>query len=248
PPDVRGVNLRSPSADAQGDGSKGRKASGLLMVDGVLYLLVRNVGNSQLGWSDDRGRTWTWADWKFDVSFGCPTFLNYGRNYAGAADDFVYIYSHDKDSAYERADQMVLARVPKGKLRERSAYEFFVGLDGEDQPQWSRDIAQRRAVFSHPQSCYRSSVSYSAPLRRYVWCQTGPGDDPRFRGGLAVYDAPQPWGPWTTVYYTTEWDVGPGESSSFPTKWISDDGRTLHLVFSGDDCFSVRQARLTIGK
>src|SRR6185503_2911698 len=63
----------------------------------------------------------------------------------------------------------------------------------------------------------------------------------RRAGDFGVYDAPEPWGPWTTVFYTDEWDVGPGETSSFPTKWMSADGKTLHLVFSGDDHFSVRQ-------
>jgi hypothetical protein len=70
--------------------------------------------------------------------------------------------------------------------------------------------------------------------------------DTRFEGGFGVYDAPEPWGPWTTVYFTEKWDVGPGETSSFPTKWMSADGTTLHLVFSGDDHFAVRQARLTV--
>lgn len=27
---------------------------------------------------------------------------------------------------------------------------------------------------------------------------------------------------------------------------MSDDGRTVHLVFSGDDCFSVRSAKLIL--
>ena len=64
--------------------------------------------------------------------------------------------------------------------------------------------------------------------------------------GFAVYDAPEPWGPWTTAYFTEAWDVGTGETSSFPTRWMSADGKTLHLVFSGDDCFSVRRADLTV--
>jgi hypothetical protein len=53
-----------------------------------------------------------------------------------------------------------------------------------------------------------------------------------------------PWGPWTTVYYTDRWDVGPGETSSFPPKWMSVDGTIVHLVFSGDDAFSVRRATI----
>src|SRR5438552_18589539 len=67
-------------------------------------------------------------------------------------------------------------------------------------------------------------------------------------GGFGSFDAPEPWGPWTTVFYTEAWDVGPGESSSLPTKWISADGQTVYLVFSGDDNFSVRKARLRLEK
>src|SRR3954470_10653862 len=37
PDDFTGLNLPAPTAEAAGDGRKGRKASGLLMVDGVLY-------------------------------------------------------------------------------------------------------------------------------------------------------------------------------------------------------------------
>jgi hypothetical protein len=40
--------------------------------------------------------------------------------------------------------------------------------------------------------------------------------------------------------------VGPGETGSFPTKWMSADGKTLWLVFSGNDAFSVRQATLSV--
>jgi CubicO group peptidase (beta-lactamase class C family) len=244
PPDIRGANIRSETAEALGDGQQGRKASGMLCVDGTLYLFVRNTSNSQLGWSTDHGATWIWADWKFRESFGCPVFLNFGKNYTGARDGFVYIYSHDSDSAYERADRFVMARVPKEKLRERTAYEFFTKIDANGQPQWSADIRQRGAVFSNAGACYRSSMSYDAGIKRYLWCQIGPGEDTRYHGGFAVYDAPEPWGPWTTAFHTDAWDTGPGESNSFPTKWMSADGSTLHLVFSGEDHFSVRKATL----
>jgi len=197
------------------------------MVDGVLYMLVRNTGNSQLAWSADYGENWTWCGWKFTAGFGAPTFLNFGKNYAGARDKFVYIYSHDSDSAYEPADRMVMARVPKNEIRNRGSYTFFKGIN--------------------PGKCYRSGISYNAGLKRYLWCQTiyGP-DDMRTKGGLGIFDAPQPWGPWTTVYYTQNWDVGPGETSSLPTKWMSTNGKTCHLLFSGDDFFSVRKALLMV--
>ena len=248
PDDFHGVNFSARDGEFPGDGRKGRKASGLLMVDGVLYLLARNRDNAQLAWSRDRGATWTWADWKFTTSFGCPTFLNFGRNYAGARDEYVYVYSPDHDSAYEPADRMVLARVPKRRLAEHQAYEYFVALKADGSAVWTRDITQRGAVFANPENCYRGGVTYNAALGRYLWAQILPHSTHpqgmRFQGGFGIYDAPEPWGPWTTVYYTKEWDVGPGETSSLPTKWMSDDGRTVHLVFSGDDSFAVRRATL----
>lgn len=246
PPDFQGVNIRSQTAEALGDGLRGRKASGMLCVDGVLYLLVRNAGNAQLGWSADHGLSWTWADWKFTESFGCPVFLNFGKDYAGARDRYVYVFSHDHDSAYEHADRFVLARAPKDRLRARAAYEFFVKLDADGRVFWSRNVRERGAVFANPGACYRSSVSFNPGLNRYLWCQTGPGQDTRFAGGFAICDAPDPWGPWTIAFQTDAWDVGPGESSSVPTKWIIADGRTIYLVFSGDDHFSVRKGAVVL--
>jgi CubicO group peptidase (beta-lactamase class C family) len=251
PPGFQGVNILSPTGEQSGDGARAKKASGILCVEGVLYLWARNAGNAQLAWSKDHGATWEWADWKFTTSFGCPTFLNFGKNYAGARDGWVYVYSPDGDSAYQPADRMVLARVPKGEIRRREAYEFFRGLDPEGQPLWSKEIAERAAVFRHPGRCYRSGITLDAGLKRYLWVQILPGTegqkaDTRFEGGFGIFDAPEPWGPWTTVYFTEKWDVGPGETASFPTRWMSADGKTLHLVFSGEDHFSVRRASLTV--
>jgi putative heme-binding domain-containing protein len=253
PAGFRGTNIPSPTGEQVGDGVKGKKASGIVCVDGVLYLWMRNAGNAQLAWSKDHGRTWEHAGWKLTTSFGCPTFINFGKNYAGAPDRWVYVCSHDSDSAYQPADRMVLARVPKGKIADRSAYEFFAGLNGAARPVWSKEVGRRAAVFTHPGRCYRSGITYNAGLRRYLWVQVVPDTqgkkaDTRFEGGLGIYDAPEPWGPWTTVYFTEKWDVGPGESASFPTRWMSTDGRTLHLVFSGDDSFSVRKATLEVAR
>ena len=117
-------------------------------------------------------------------------------------------------------------------------------------PAWSRDIARRGAVFTHAGNCYRGGITYSAALKRYLWCQVLPhsahAQGPRFQGGFGLYDAPEPWGPWTTAFYAKDWDVGPGESSSLPTKWMSADGKAARLVFSGDDSFSVRAATIEL--
>ena len=249
PEDFQGVNIRSETGEHIGQGREGKKASGMLMVDGVLYMWLRNANaageHAQLAWSADHGKTWTFGNWQFTESFGYPTFLNFGKNYQGARDEYVYIYSHDEKDAYKIADHMVLVRVPKNKIKQRNAYEFFTELDEKGQPLWTDDIEERGPVFAAPGRCYRSGITYNAGLKRYLWCQIlQPSEHPqgvRFQGGFGIYEAPEPWGPWRTVYYTKDWDVGPGETSSFPTKWMSEDGKTCYLVFSGDDCFSVRK-------
>jgi hypothetical protein len=140
--------------------------------------------------------------------------------------------------------------VPAHQLRRREAYEFLVQLDAQGQPVWTKDIAQRGAVFTNPGRCYRSGVTYNAALKRFLWVQILPQSrhpqGPRFQGGFGVFDAEEPWGPWTTAFSTEDWDVGPGETASLPTKWMSADGRTVHLVFSGNDYFSVRQGTLVL--
>jgi hypothetical protein len=90
-------------------------------------------------------------------------------------------------------------------------------------------------------------VTYNAGIKRYLWCVTRPIKDTKPAAyGLAIYDAPEPWGPWTTAYEADTWDVDAGESCGFPSKWISADGKTLYLVFAGGDAFCVRKAELIL--
>ncbi len=137
-----------------------------------------------------------------------------------------------------------------------------VGKKG--QPVWTKDIDGRGAVFENLGKCYRSGISYNAGLRRYLWSQTlYAKEDMRFSGGIGIFEAAELWGPWRTVFYTEKWDTGPGETSSFPTKWMGSKGKEqkakgkttkqnskssieVHLVFSGEDCFSVRRTRVVV--
>jgi len=188
PPDLKAVNIRSESGERVGQGVYGEKASGMLMVEGILYMLSRNAQNAVLSWSSDHGKTWEKADWKFDLSFGYPTFLNYGKNYEGATDQYVYIYSQDEASAYKSTDHYVLARVPKDRIREWRHYEYFAGYEEGDAPVWTEDIRKRKPVFTNPGKCYRSGISYDKGLKRYLWSQTiqmTPEEGPAFDGGLS---------------------------------------------------------------
>jgi len=182
PEHFKGVNIRSETGERLGQDVSGAKASGVLCVDGILYMLVRNVGNSQIVWSDDHALAWHWCDWKFQTSFGAPTFLNFGRNYAGKRDDFVYVHSHDSDSAYSPADRMVLARVPLDRIRDRKAYEFLRSVDAAGRPEWTGDIRRRGAVFVNTGRCFRSGISVKAG-RPWRWLSVSQASCPRFEGG-----------------------------------------------------------------
>jgi CubicO group peptidase (beta-lactamase class C family) len=245
PDDFASLNVRSPTGERTGDGARGAKASGLLMVDGILYMWVRNVGNSQLAWSSDHGRTWTWG-FRLERSFGSPAFLNFGRNYAGARDGYVYTYSQDGASAYEVDDGVVLARAPKSELRERAAWEFFAGFGGDGKPSFTREIDRRRPVFAFPGHCQRVDAVYDAGLQRHLLA-VGYGHN----GGWGLYEAPTPWGPWAVAFHTEYWGLGETHGYRLPSKWISPDGRSLAMVFSGlifngitYDAFCVRKMKL----
>jgi hypothetical protein len=257
PGNFTGTNIRSP-AEQLGGGRSGRKGWGIISVDGVLYLLMGHAdqkgGQAQLAWSHDYARTWSFADWKF-TQFGLMGFVNYGKDYKGARDNYIYSYSHDGPLADTPADRFILMRVPNKRITEQGSWEFFERIDKAGHAVWTSDPKRRGAVFYHTDGCLRSAMTYNAPLRRYLWWQHIPvpkgspdRGDTRFEGGFAVYDAPEPWGPWSTAFYTERWDVGPGEHGDFPAKWISEDGRELYLVFSGNDSFSVRKATLVLAQ
>jgi CubicO group peptidase (beta-lactamase class C family) len=242
-----GINIRSGSGERTGDGAKGAKASGMLIAGGVLYMWVRNVANSQLTWSADHGRTWEWG-FHFDTSFGSPVFLNAGRNYADARDNFVYIYSQDGASAYEPSNSLVMARVPKDRIRDPKAYEFLERLDASGTPQWTREINRRGAVFAFPGHCQRVDAVYNPLLKRYLLA-VGYNS----KGGWGIYDAPDPWGPWTTAIHTDFWGIEGTHGYRLPSKWIGPDPHSMTLVFSGVrlpdityDAFCVRKMILDL--
>ena len=261
PPGIDGINIRSSSGEQiAGSGDAGRKGSGMLMVDGVLYMWVRNANlagqQCQLAWSTDHAVTWTWSAWRFE-EFGYCTFLNFGRNYGGARDDFVYMYSPDSPSGTIETDRVVLTRVPRGQILEESAYEFFAGLDAAGDPVWSPLIGDRRSVYEFPGGANRLDVVYNPGLGRYLmtmrardWTVAG---NPRH---FSIYDAPEPWGPWTTIYFTDTFYGEPlpagsihhggwDEAQRLPSKWIEAEGSVLQLLCSCSDTFSVVRVQLT---
>ncbi len=203
--------------------------------------------------SVDHGVTWTW-DAKAPM-FGTPTnaasaraykfttifFLDYGKDAENAIDNYVYAYGLDNN--WRSQEEMYLARVPAGEVQKRGAWEFYSGADSAGTPKWTADITRKQPVLTDERLLYpvmfgadcpaeqpviaQGGVTYDAPLKRYLFaswsCTTH-----------ELYEAPQPWGPWKHFEST---DFGPlrlktnrGQyGTSIPSKFISADGKTLHL-------------------
>lgn len=263
PPDHRFEDIDTDADIVAGYGRKGIKSSGMLAVEGTLYLWVRNFipdgdpenyQHARLAWSDDLGITWTWADWTFSQTFGCPAFVQFGKNYGGARDEYVYVISQANDDAYAYDPDVVLARVPKQRVAVRASYEFYTGLECAGDPIWSSTIANAAPIFTDPNGTQRVSMTYNAPLNRYllVTSHYPPGCEmDTHSAALGIFDAPEPWGPWTTVEYDARWSANLRTyHHRIPPKWISENGTSFWLLYSGLDAsiydFCLKQAHLKL--
>jgi hypothetical protein len=134
-----------------------------------------------------------------------------------------------------RPGRIHLSRVPKAGMLERERHEFFAGISTDGRPSWTADLSKKRPVFEDPNGVgWNVSVSYNPGVRRYVLSTE---HTETHAGKLGMFDAPQPWGPWTTVAYEEAWGAGHIEVSTFYwnfiQKWLSRDGTSFTMVFTG---------------
>lgn len=241
PPSITGVNIYG-GKNALVPSTIDGKATGILSVGGVLYMPV--VDNStwirlKMGRSTDLGRTWTFnsaTGWDFaepDGAFSDATLLNFGKDYAGARDGYVYAYSADdraRDVDGVTLTDISMFRAPVAHIMDRSYYEYWAGTSGSGQPVWTSNITLRKPVFVDPNGVgWGTRVMYDPILRRYLltaWHNQS--------GGWGIFDAPEPWGPWSTVAYYEGWiDSTFKFGFGLNQKWMSADGLTFYMAFSG---------------
>ena len=130
--------------DSKDPATFGGKSVGIVSVSGVLYAWI-NTQNGippayKLAWSNDRGKTWHQADWHYPdpiaPDFMPGTILNFGKDYMGARDDYVYCYGGKRG----RSDRIYLARVRQDHIAKRASYAFFRRKDAKGRPLWTHDI------------------------------------------------------------------------------------------------------------
>ncbi len=235
--------------------TRGKTSSGVIALGGAIYLYVVEQGvwtNNHLWRSPDLGMTWRDLGPLFNepgAAFADPGIIQYGPDYKGARDNFVYGYSEKP-----WRDGLALFRVPKEKIAERKAYEFFAGLGPSGKPKWVKDIRGQKPVFSDPNGTeWGVTCVFHPVLGRYLLSVRHNGDT----GEWGLFDAPTPWGPWTTVAYGKdfpEWTYAPDPKGAsrgrpawihtFPQKWMSKDGKTLWQISDRGDQFNLVKATL----
>jgi hypothetical protein len=223
------------------------KSYGILSLDDILYMWV-SPGSGAMGYkesrlcrSDDYGASWNRARWSFDEKDKIlnPAFLQYGKNYQGSRDNYVYVYAINiKDSRklkVQKPGEIVLLRVDRRRLMDKGAYEFFAGYDAAGNPIWVKDLRQRKPVFKNKNGVgWNCSVSFNKGLNCYLLITE---HTVSFKGNFCIFDGPEPWGPWTTVAYLKSFGAPAINSNTFywnfSNRWLSEDGRKFVLIFTG---------------
>lgn len=265
--DYRGVNLAG-GQDAPQPAPFDGKSEGILALGNTLYLWRDNDRapgqpeyfiSFELWRSDNLGSTWHPTGVKFvtrdgdyppgDGGMFAPAFCQFGRGYAGARDDYLYIYAPDIiDPSHWRVrvpGRINLLRVPRAEIESKPAYEFYAGNGAGGEPRWTRDIGARRPVWrDERQGTHRIAVSYNPALKRYLLTTIAIDRS----GWMSIYDAPEPWGPWTHVHT----ELNPDRWGTlticftFVNKWLSADGRDFVLVHTKNDRWATIEGRFEL--
>lgn len=183
-----------------------------------------------------------------DYAFSFITVAQFGQDYRENEDGYVYLYSPE---GKERAANLNMARVRKESITDRQEWEYFVKRKAHGEAEWVRgDISKRGIVHKFPEGwgfySWSPSVVWNKKLRLFIMVTGGtqrPGTGEVLSqgphnesGSLMFLWADKPWGPWHEFYWKENWQAGEDINRLYlpqlSPKWISDDGKTMYLVFS----------------
>lgn len=243
-------------------GKATRKPTGMVCVGNTIYLAVQDLSTNfsyapaaTIVKSTDGGKTWTGdrSNPMFDNKvFTTIWFADFGRG--GEWNTSRYVYAYGLDGNWRNSpppfddvpdpQDMFLARVPKAKILDRKAWQFFAGHTNRGNPVWTSKISGKQPVLTDTRRDYPKSFSGADWTASSVLGQGGVTYDPALHRYLYVgwsefvqhfYESPTPWGPWTLIGdkdYTTFDNRAvqySGYGTSLPSKFMSADGRSLML-------------------
>jgi hypothetical protein len=245
----RGINVWG-GAEAENPDQFGGKSYGIISIGGKLYMhwggnkdVDGSDGDfteeSRIGVSTDHSKTWTLADWKWtkanDQIYG-GTFLNFGKDNAGARDHYVYSYfvgiPSDGTWGFQKPGLVFLSRTPRDQIMNFEHWEWHAGTDDSGDPKWGKRIGDKKPVFEEPNGVRVLAVAYNPGLKRYILTNNHNDNG----GDLGVFESPEPWGPWKTIGYYDNWQNAKLTLQyNFAPKWWSADGKDFSLIYSDND-------------
>jgi len=248
------------SYEGDGEDRGSWKASGLVCVEGRLYLAAfhhryafemkrypwYSATNARLISSADHGASWSHFSEHpaFPAPFGNPSFVQFGKNNEHAVDHYVYAVS-GAEGRWENNDRCILGRARKDRILSCESWTYLVGVtDGT--PSWGGidkamaiihadgRIGSGPEVVWHPESESFLMLTSSYP-------DLTPGLR-RFEDSIAachtrseftILQSSALWGPWKVVY------SGPGTGTvdylpRLPCKWLERRKREAFLVSAGN--------------
>lgn len=179
------------------------------------------------------------------VKFGAPHFVDFGKNMEHSPDGKAYLVGHgstefDGDDrnfnlSWITGDSIYLCRVTPSvaNINDANQYEYFAGHDtGTGDPIWSSDFADTEPIVEWDNNCGCVTITYNAPLQRYLMCVTDGGNTV---GPMNTYilESTSMTGPWKKVTYMENFGVQ-AYFVNIPTKFISNDGKTFWLCYSAN--------------
>jgi hypothetical protein len=248
------------SYEGDGEGKGSWKGSGLVCVDGRLFLAAfhhryafelkrfpwYSATDSYLVSSDDHGASWSRFSkaHAFPGPFGNPSFVQFGRNNEDARDDFVYAVS-GAEGRWENNDSCILGRVRRDWIMNTESWVFFSGLDGT-RPLWG-DIGSAMPIIVSPGKIgcgpetlwHRESESFllltsSYPdLSRDLRDYRKAIDACHTRSNFTIFQSRTLWGPWKIVY------EGRGTGATdylprMPCRWLAGRSGSAPIVSAGN--------------
>jgi hypothetical protein len=209
--------------------------------------------------SRDLGKTWTASPrtpaeplfgektsvWGAEpVKMGSPHFVDFGKNMEHSPDGMAYLVGHGASApdpnpraanlSWITGDEIYLARVRPSPetMNDPASYQFFAGRGKDGKAVWSGDFAKIRPVFSWNNHCGCVTMTYNAPLRKYLMCITDGWPTVKSMDTY-ILESTEITGPWKMGTYWK--DFGPqAYFVNIPSKFISADGRTAWLSYSAN--------------
>lgn len=184
---------------------------------------------------------------KAAIKIGAPHFVDFGKNMQHSPDGYAYLTAHgasEKDAwnNWIQGDEIYLIRVKPSikNINNISAYEYYAGRDGADNPIWTKDFSQIKPLLKWDGYLGCVTATYNPGLKKYFMCITRGHRNLTWNGyyidnryDTMILESDSIDGQWKLIKYLDR--LGPvAYFVNIPSKFISEDGKTMWLSYSAN--------------